>query len=360
MSKFNQIFFLLFIISLTCCSSGPETYTVEIIDGVRHVHNLAPLWGEEQKIELEFVRKIGDLETEDENYQLYRPRDAILDHEENIIIIDAGNYSIKKFDRTGKFILAFGNKGQGPGEFDFPFKVSVDSNNNIYIFDSPKNYVHVFSSHGDFLKGIRYDKEHYFPFDMLRNGNIIMVNKDIDESRLVFLMNSDSEIISDFGSKRQYKSNRLNYRGNLISFTEGLSGRLVLAFHNQNRIDVHDSERNLLYKISRELPYVEDEDYRSSNPGKPNETLWTNCFSACVAEDGKNRIWISTVVDQENRGDPGSLMFEIYDEDGTLLTRFENDLLALRTIFKIYDDKMFIVDTFEEHCVYEYRIVDKQ
>ena len=36
------------------------TVLVEVIDGVRHVHNTAPKWGESPKISLEFVRKFGE------------------------------------------------------------------------------------------------------------------------------------------------------------------------------------------------------------------------------------------------------------------------------------------------------------
>ncbi len=39
------------------CGSGEETYTVEMIAGVRHVQNLAPKWRDEQRIELQFVKK---------------------------------------------------------------------------------------------------------------------------------------------------------------------------------------------------------------------------------------------------------------------------------------------------------------
>ena len=67
------------ILFLLNCGGEDATYTVEMIDGVRHVHNLTPLWSDEQKISLEFVRQIGELESEDENYQFYQPIDITVD-----------------------------------------------------------------------------------------------------------------------------------------------------------------------------------------------------------------------------------------------------------------------------------------
>ena len=47
-----------------------KTYTTETKDGVKYIHNIEPLWGKEQNIKLEFVRKIGDLDAKDVNFQL--------------------------------------------------------------------------------------------------------------------------------------------------------------------------------------------------------------------------------------------------------------------------------------------------
>ncbi|MCP4723609.1 MAG: hypothetical protein GY863_01160, partial [bacterium] len=96
----KKTLFLFAAIFLIYCNAEPEseskpepeseTFTIEIIDGVRHVHNLAPKWGDKPKVELEFVRKIGDMESDNENYMLFRPPDISMDSEGNIFILDAG------------------------------------------------------------------------------------------------------------------------------------------------------------------------------------------------------------------------------------------------------------------------------
>ncbi|MCH7783787.1 hypothetical protein IID62_12055, partial [candidate division KSB1 bacterium] len=53
--------------------STEATYTVEIIDGVRTVHNIKPVYEGDSKISLEFVRQIGELDGDDENLQFFVP-----------------------------------------------------------------------------------------------------------------------------------------------------------------------------------------------------------------------------------------------------------------------------------------------
>ncbi len=73
--------FLLLLYS-TSCSTQEKTYTVEMIDGVKYIHNHAPVWGETSKVKLEFVRKYGDPNETDSNYLFYKPMDIAVDREE--------------------------------------------------------------------------------------------------------------------------------------------------------------------------------------------------------------------------------------------------------------------------------------
>ena len=56
--------------SLSCRKE--RTYTAEVKDGVRYVHNLKPV-SEKPVADLSFVRKIGELESKDPDFQFVRP-----------------------------------------------------------------------------------------------------------------------------------------------------------------------------------------------------------------------------------------------------------------------------------------------
>ncbi len=82
---FLSILLLLFAIS-NCF--GQETYKVKVKDGVRHVHNLAPKWGDEEKLSLEYVRMFGGMEIEDEELMLNSPVNVARDKYGCIYIVD--------------------------------------------------------------------------------------------------------------------------------------------------------------------------------------------------------------------------------------------------------------------------------
>ena len=105
----------------------PAPQKIETVDGVRIVHNQkGGVWGEAPKIALELVRKIGDVDTEDEHLAFNYPSDVTVDHDGNIYVLDSANTRIQKFGPDGKYQATIGRKGQGPGEFLMPDAIAFD------------------------------------------------------------------------------------------------------------------------------------------------------------------------------------------------------------------------------------------
>ena len=66
------------------------------------------------------------------------------------LVSDRDNNCIKAFDRSGNFLYKFGEEGDQDGEFDFPYGMLVDSNNNVLVCDQDNNRVQQFSLDGRF------------------------------------------------------------------------------------------------------------------------------------------------------------------------------------------------------------------
>jgi tripartite motif-containing protein 71 len=49
------------------------------------------------------------------------------------------------------FLLAWGSQGSGPGQFNYPLGVAVDSSGNVYVTDGENNRVQKFTSNGTYL-----------------------------------------------------------------------------------------------------------------------------------------------------------------------------------------------------------------
>jgi DNA-binding beta-propeller fold protein YncE len=61
------------------------------------------------------------------------------------------NARIVKLDKNGKFIKAWGKKGSGPGEFDQPHGLAMDSAGRLYVADRANSRIQLFDQEGKFL-----------------------------------------------------------------------------------------------------------------------------------------------------------------------------------------------------------------
>jgi hypothetical protein len=62
-----------------------------------------------------------------------------------------GNARVVKFDKSGKFLKTWGKKGMGPGEFDVPHTIALDSRGRVFVGDRQNNRVQVFDADGKFV-----------------------------------------------------------------------------------------------------------------------------------------------------------------------------------------------------------------
>jgi peptidylamidoglycolate lyase len=63
-----------------------------------------------------------------------------------------GNSRIVKFDKDGKFLLEWGKKGSGPGEFDTPHGIAIDNQDRVYVADRGNARIQIFDPQGKFLQ----------------------------------------------------------------------------------------------------------------------------------------------------------------------------------------------------------------
>jgi DNA-binding beta-propeller fold protein YncE len=61
------------------------------------------------------------------------------------------NTRVVKFSSGGKFIKWWGGKGAGPGQFNVPHSIAIDSKGRIYVADRSNNRIQIFDRSGKFL-----------------------------------------------------------------------------------------------------------------------------------------------------------------------------------------------------------------
>jgi sugar lactone lactonase YvrE len=83
------------------------------------------------------------------------PSDVLVAPNGDIFVADGHgektNDRMVKFSKDGKFIKAWGHHGSGPGEFDTPHGLAMDSSGRLFVADRANNRVQIFDQDGKFL-----------------------------------------------------------------------------------------------------------------------------------------------------------------------------------------------------------------
>ena len=61
------------------------------------------------------------------------------------------NSRVMKFSRTGAFLMQWGTKGSGPGEFNVPHAITLDKRGRVYVADRQNDRVQIFDGSGRYI-----------------------------------------------------------------------------------------------------------------------------------------------------------------------------------------------------------------
>ena len=83
------------------------------------------------------------------------PSDLVVGATGDIFVAD-GHYGdntgrIVRFSKDGKFLKQWGKKGSGPGEFDEPHSIAMDSRGRLFVADRRNNRIQIFDQDGKFI-----------------------------------------------------------------------------------------------------------------------------------------------------------------------------------------------------------------
>ena len=83
------------------------------------------------------------------------PSDVVIAANGDIFVAD-GHYGdntgrVVKFSKDGKFFKAWGKRGSGPGEFDEPHSIAMDSKGRLFVADRKNNRIEIFDQDGKFI-----------------------------------------------------------------------------------------------------------------------------------------------------------------------------------------------------------------
>jgi hypothetical protein len=376
----------LLVLSLTVCSKDStidtSLFAVEIIEGIKYVHNHAPQLGDTPGAKLELIGKIGKLEGEEEEEILYDPVDAARLSNGDILILERDGNCVKRYNKDHEYVSSFGQKGQGPGDFVYPFCLRLSSDRDKLIVAGSK--ISIFSLDGSYEGGFKPKRiggssiqEEYRTSDMavLSGMQVILPSHpsmwlDSGEPKLLSIYDRTGSVIRTFGYVKRYDNPELTLNANVAFFAADKKDNVYIAYAHQNRISKYSSDGLWIFSADRSLPYevkneVKVEIFKSGDMEREFPWPSVSSVSKGISIDQKGRIWVLTFLKQPNRFltfDEGEnladcYVFEVFDSDGILLFKVPFPDVRVDN-FSLYDDRMYIIDSQSESCVYEFKIIE--
>jgi hypothetical protein len=254
------------------------------------------------RITLKEVLSIGALDDE----ALFQWTGVAADPDGFIYVLDAMDYSLKKFDPRGALVKKTGRRGQGPGEFMVPRLLDASPN---FLFATDQNVagVYVFDRELNFIKKIPCPAL-IAHLKALGDDLVAVASMSFQEAGRILVLNGEGKVLSEIA----YADKNAGVLMDSISFVPDAEGRFYLAYLFQDRIEKWSPDgkrlwsRNLLGGKKAEMKKI-------SSFTVPGET----CFKD-IALDGGGHVF---VLGGRLAKAPGRTVF-VLNTEGELLTTF--------------------------------------
>ncbi len=106
------------------------------------------------------------------------------------------NTRVVKFDKTGRFLMAWGKPGTGPGDFNLPHSIAIDRSRRVYIADRANSRIQIFDENGKFLDQWPNIRR---PIDLLMTADQRLWIADLDTNKIL-QYDLSGKLLSSFGT----------------------------------------------------------------------------------------------------------------------------------------------------------------
>ncbi len=112
--------------------------------------------------------------------QIYLPRVVIADKNGDIFVSDLKKYGprIQVFSHEGKFLRAFAEKGNGPGEILRAHGMDFDSMDRLFVVDADASRINIYTREGEFINSWGRDGPYREDFNSA-HGIVVDPNDDV-------------------------------------------------------------------------------------------------------------------------------------------------------------------------------------
>jgi len=198
------------------------------------------------------------------------PAKLAFDADNNIYVSDYRSTNIKMFDPSGKFVKTLGREGQGPGEFQGPYYMSI-SKDRIAVYDLRNRRISILKPDGELTKHLQISIEEGRPAKIrpLPNGDFVFAMqktyyRDLDKPQEYTIEIYSPELVrkktlfsQEIWENRYIQTphftNVPQPFAALVYWDVSPDGKIIVGFSENYTIEIYDSEKGKLSSFSH--PY---------------------------------------------------------------------------------------------------------
>jgi hypothetical protein len=263
---------------------------------------------------------------------------VLVDAEENIIVLDPKDMGLKIFDKTGRFLRRFGNKGQGPEEIQTPQGMMLSEGKDILILDSGNNRLAFYAKEGLVLKRIPLKKNHPYSPVLDSRGHIYGTTLSFGEEvrQNLIELNPNLSPVTTIASLKMPPENKIPPPELMerFVFQIGLGDDFIWAVNTTYELNVTNSYGKTYKKIRRDAAPEKVtlaslvKELRKRYPHKPVPDSLDipkhypgvfPFFSSFICDD-EGRLFVRTY---ENFGS-GRIRYDVFNREGVYIARLEH------------------------------------
>ena len=106
------------------------------------------------------------------------------------------NSRVVRFSKDGRFLMAWGKKGDGEGEFNLPHSIAVDGQGRVYVGDRENYRLQVFDADGKFLEQWRHVGSPW-GLDIQADGTLFLADGHNDR---ILKLTLDGKVLGAYGT----------------------------------------------------------------------------------------------------------------------------------------------------------------
>ena len=120
-----------------------------------------------------------------------------------IYVSDTDNARVQVFSESGELITAFGERGDGDGQFYFPYGMVVAPDGKVYVADLYRHDIQIFSAQGDFIGYFAKEHQEQGYLDgpammhLTKDGRLFVAN--VETSEIVVFDLQSEELLQTIG-----------------------------------------------------------------------------------------------------------------------------------------------------------------